>query len=93
MTALFGYPIFLLLAIHWIFLAKGKIFGILVLAVSQLTKTHIPYRLSKYIEESFLNAMETGNHTVMAFFPIMMFDEKFENSHFSLQWKLEVYSN
>jgi len=29
-----------------------------------------PFSVSKYIEESFLNAMEAGHNTLMIFFPI-----------------------
>jgi len=29
-----------------------------------------PYSLSKYIEESVVNAMEAGHYTVMVFLPI-----------------------
>ena len=29
-----------------------------------------PFSVSKYIKESFFNAMEAGHHTLMDFFPI-----------------------
>jgi len=55
---------------------------------SQVPTKH-PYSVSNYIEELFFNAMELDIYSD-GLLPYMMFDE---NSHSSLQWKLEIYSN